>query len=175
METLAGCLYFLAVALQRGKCFGMLLTNDRIRTNTHANLFCPCWEADPPRAGLGWIPALTKSWYAPLVSAARGLYSGLDKCAFANYWCCLPLPRLNCIVLRKVGQSSQSAAIRQRVEHRHLTVGWVLLHRCSSKFWPDYAGNKCCQGLSLYSSGKRKCCSFPKPDTVAQFCRPDIR
>lgn len=36
---------------------------------------------------------------------------------FANYGWCLPLPRLSCVVLRKVGQSSQSAAIRQHVEH----------------------------------------------------------
>lgn len=42
------------------------------------------WEAYPPRAGFGWIPTLTKSWYALLVSVARGLHSGLDKCAFCK-------------------------------------------------------------------------------------------
>lgn len=165
METLAGCLYFLTLALQRGKHFGTLLTNARIRTNIHA-MFRPCWEADPPSAGLGWVPALIKSWCVLLVSVARALRSGLDKRAFAKCWCCLPLPRLTGTGLRKVGQSSRSAAARQRVEHRHPTVGWVLLHRCDYKFWPDYAGNKRCQGLSLYSGGKRKCCSFPK----ARYC-----
>ena len=44
------------------------------------------WEADPPGAGLGWIPTLTKSCYALLVSVARGLHSGLDKCAFCKLW-----------------------------------------------------------------------------------------
>lgn len=165
---LAWRLYFLAVALQWCKCFGALLTNDRIRTNRHANLFFPCWEADPLRAGLGWIPALTKSWYVLLVCVV--CIMGLDKCVVVNYWYCVPLPCLNSIVLRKAGQSSQSAAIWPHIGHWHLMVGWVL----SSKFRPDYAGNKCCQGLSLCSSGKRKCCSCPKPDTVAQFCRPEI-
>lgn len=174
METLAGCLYFSTVVLQRGKCFGTLLTNDRIRTNIYASLCCPCWEADPPKAGLGWIPALTKSWYALLASVAGGLHSGLDKRAFANCRCCLPLPHLDSTVLRRMEQSPPSAAIQQRVEHQHLAVGWVLLHRWNSKFQPDYAGNKHCQGLSLYSSGRRKCWSFPKPDTVARFCRPEI-
>lgn len=173
MEALAGCLSFLAVALQGGKCLSMSLANDRIRTNTHANLFCPCWEADPPHLELGLV-LLLKSWYELLVSVARGLHSVLDKCGLANCWCGLPLPPLNSVVLRKVGQSSQPAAIRQRVEHRHLRMGRFLLHRCNSKFWTDYAGSECCQGLSLYSSGKRKRCSFPKPDTVAQFCRPEV-
>lgn len=51
---------------------------------------------------------------------------GLDKCLVVNYWYCVPLPRLNSIVLRKAGQSFQSAAIRPHIEHWHLTAGWVL-------------------------------------------------
>lgn len=75
----------------------------------------------------------------------------------------------------KVKQSSQPAATWPR-RALHLTVPTVRvpLHGWNSKFRTDYAGSKSCQGLSLFLSGKGKCCSFPEPDTVAQFCRPEI-
>lgn len=151
----------------------------RIRTNVPVNLFCTCWEANPHGAGV-WLD--TSSYPIPVCAA------GFCGQRFLSVWINVPLqqtagdvsplPHLDRILLKCGEKWSRAPSLLppDHMEYWHLSVPteWVPLHGWNSKFWPDYAGNKCCQGLSLSWSGKRKCCSFPEPDTVVQFCRAEI-